>query len=61
MYKLFEDEKLYTPSEISKILGISNEAVYKWIRSKKVVAIKVGKLWRIKGKELNEKIIKMNF
>ena len=61
MYKLFEDEKLYTPSEISKILGISNEAVYKWIRSKKVVAIKVGKLWRIKGKELNEKIIKTNF
>ncbi len=61
MYKLFEDEKLYTPSEISKILGISNEAVYKWIRSKRVVAIKVGKLWRIKGKELNEKIIKTNF
>ena len=61
MYKLFEDDKFYTPGEISKILGISNEAVYKWIRLKKVKAIKIGKFWKIQGKELNEKIIKTNF
>jgi len=61
MYKIFEDEKFYSPKEIAEILGITKEAVYKWIKLKKVNAVKFGKFWRIQGKELNEKIIRTNF
>jgi len=60
MNKIFEDEKLYTPQEIAEILGITKEAVYKWIKGKKVKAYKIGKFWKIEGKEINEKMIKVN-
>jgi excisionase family DNA binding protein len=60
MGKIFEDEKLYSPQEIADRIGITKEAVYKWIKGKKVRAYKVGKFWKIEGKELNEKIVKTN-
>lgn len=58
--RIFEDERLYTPQEVAKAIGISKEAVYKWINQKKVKAYKIGKFWKIEGRELNEKIIKTN-
>ena len=60
MGKFFEDEKFYTPQEIAKMTGITKEAVYKWIKAGKVNAYKVGKFWKIQGRELNEKIVKTN-
>jgi len=61
MRKIFDDEKFYSPREIASVLSITPSAVYKWIKLKKIRAVKLGKHWKIQGKELNEKIIKSNF
>jgi len=45
-------EKLYRVSEVAKMLNVSNVAIRKWIKSGKLRAKKVGKLWMIPESEL---------
>jgi excisionase family DNA binding protein len=44
-------EKLYRVSEVAKMLNVSNVAVRKWIKSGKLKAKRVGKLWMIPESE----------
>ena len=46
-------EKFYTPQEVAKILNISTLTVYRWIKSGKLKAAKVGK-WYISEKDFNQ-------
>jgi len=45
-------ERLYKVSEVAKMLNVSTVAVRKWIRSGKLRAKRVGKLWMIPESEL---------
>ena len=54
MDKLFEDNKLYTPKEIAETLRITKETVYYYIKTGRLKAKRVGKSWRILGKDINE-------
>jgi len=52
--KIFKDSELYTPTEIGEKLKVTKEAVYRWLKEGKLKAIRVGKYWRIAGKDINE-------
>lgn len=45
-------EKLYTVQEVSEVLGVSPLTLGKWLRAKKIVGTKMGKLWRITESDL---------
>ena len=45
-------ERLYKVSEVAKMLNVSTAAVRKWIKSGKLKAKRVGKLWMIPESEL---------
>jgi len=43
---------LIKKSEASKILGVSPQAINKWIKQGKVAATKIGGTWRLDGEEV---------
>lgn len=54
---IFDDDELYTPIEIATRLKITKEAVYNWVRLKKLKPIRLGKrAIRIQGCEINKLI-----
>jgi len=44
--------KLLTVNEVAKILRVSNMTVYRLVKSKQIPAIRVGKNYRIKEKDV---------
>ena len=60
MGKLFNDDEIYTPIEIAKKLKISKEAIYLYIKNGKLPAFRIGKFWRIKGKDINDFMERVN-
>lgn len=53
MEKLFKDDEIYTPIEIAKKLKITKEAVYGYIKKGYLPAFRIGKFWRVRGKDIN--------
>jgi excisionase family DNA binding protein len=47
-------ETYLTPEEVAKILKVKKITIYRMCRSGKLPAIKIGKVWRVKGSKLNE-------
>lgn len=45
-------ERLYKVSEVARMLNVSTVAVRKWIKSGKLKARRIGKLWMIPESEL---------
>ncbi len=45
-------ERLYKVSEVARMLNVSSVAVRKWIKSGRLKAKRVGKLWMIPEDEL---------
>ena len=45
--------ELYTPEEVAKLLRVSRRTVYRYIKSGKLKAKKIGQ-WRIKKGDLNK-------
>ncbi len=45
-------ERLYKVSEVARVLNVSSVAVRKWIKSGKLKAKRIGKLWMIPKSEL---------
>ncbi len=48
------EEQYYSIEEVSKVLKVAYLTVYRWIRSKKLIAIKAGKQYRIGKSELDK-------
>lgn len=44
--------KLYTCKEVAERYGVKIITVWEWIRKKKIVAIKIGKSYRIKEEDI---------
>ena len=50
---VFKDDEIYTSDEVIEKLKISRETLYRYIKSGKLKAKKIGKGYRFIGKELN--------
>lgn len=46
-------EEYYSIEEVAKTLKVAYLTVYRWIQSKKMIAFKAGKQYRITRKELD--------
>ena len=49
-----QDNELYTIQQITSLLQVSDETVYRHIRSGKLTAIRVGGLWRVRKEALDK-------
>ena len=47
-----EQDHLLSPLEVAQQLGVSDQTVYNWIREKRIGALKMGRLLRIRQSEL---------
>lgn len=45
-------DRLLSPLEVAEQLGVSDQTVYNWIREKRIAALKMGRLLRIRQGEL---------
>ena len=54
-----KDSLFYTPSEVAKELQLNLLTIYKYIRNKKLLAIKFGRNYRIMKEDL-DKFVKSN-
>ena len=46
-------ERWYSLAEIAEHLGVSDDTVHRWIRTRNMPAHKVGRLWKFKVKEID--------
>lgn len=47
------NEQYYSIEEVAKMLKVAYLTVYRWIQSKKLLAVKAGKQYRIKKEDLS--------
>ncbi|MFH1139925.1 MAG: helix-turn-helix domain-containing protein [Pseudomonadota bacterium] len=45
-------ERMLHPSEIAQLMGVDRSTVYRWIRDRKLAALKVGRTIRVKKSDL---------
>ncbi len=45
-------EKLLTPEEVAEHLAVSPKSIRKWLREGKLRGVRVGRLWRIRERDL---------
>lgn len=45
-------KKLLTPEQVAEHLVVAERTVYEWLRSGRLRGIKVGRLWRVREKDL---------
>lgn len=46
-----EEKQVYTPQEVAKLTGVKLLTVYRWIKTGKLRAVKLGQ-WRINREDL---------
>lgn len=47
------DEQYYSIEEVAKMLKVTYLTVYRWVRAKRLIALKAGKQYRIKKSDLD--------
>lgn len=47
-------EKVYTPEEAAEALSVHRETIRQWLRSGKLGGVKVGRLWRVRERDLQK-------
>ncbi|MCB9800573.1 MAG: helix-turn-helix domain-containing protein [Pseudomonadales bacterium] len=47
------EEQYYSIDEVSKMLKVAYLTVYRWVQSKRLLALKAGKQYRIKKNDLD--------
>ena len=51
------EKEVYSIEEISEILKVSYETVYKMVRDNKIKAVKVGVQWRVRREEVERVLV----
>ena len=46
-------EKLLTPEQVAEQLQVTEHTVYGWLRGRRLPALKLGRLWRIRPQDLD--------
>ena len=49
-----EEKEFYTLKELTELLQISLRSIYRWLDEGKLHATKVGRVWRVSKKDLQE-------
>jgi excisionase family DNA binding protein len=52
--RLHRMDEMLTPKEVAKMLKVSDFAIRKWLKEKKLRGVKLGDLWRIRKQDLDE-------
>ena len=47
-----DPDRLLSPLEVAEQLGVSDQTVYNWIREKRIAALRMGRLLRIRQSDL---------
>jgi len=47
------NDQYYSIDEVAKMLKVAYLTVYRWVQSKKLIAVKAGKQYRIKKEDLD--------
>ncbi len=50
----FDGMKLYTLTEIEPIIGVSHRSLLTYVKQGKIKAVKIGGMWRVKEKDLQD-------
>ena len=51
------DDKWLSVNEIADYLGVKRDTIYKWINRKQLPGHKVGRLWKIRKKDVDDWIL----
>jgi len=51
-YRMKNESEFYKVSEIARMLNMSKATAYRWVKSKKIMAIRIGKTIRIPKSEI---------
>ena len=49
-----DEDQYYSIEEVAKTLKVTYLTVYRWVRSKKLIALRAGKQYRIKSSNLKQ-------
>lgn len=49
-----EEKKVYTLDEVAQLLNTTKKTLYTYIKSGKLKAVKIGKLWRVTNENLDD-------
>jgi excisionase family DNA binding protein len=49
------DKEYLSPEEVAALFSVSLRTVYNWIKQKKIPAMKIGGVWRIRRADLESK------
>lgn len=54
---MFEYDTLVTPEEAAELLGCGMNSIYKLLRSGKLKAMRIGRIWKIPRRAIQEYIV----
>ena len=55
MYIPHMDKEYLSPEEVASLFSVSLRTVYNWIKQKKIPAMKIGGVWRIRRSDIEPK------
>ena len=54
MTRAMMEDRWFSVDEIAVYLGIKRDTVYRWIAEKRMPAHRMGRLWKLRGEEVDE-------
>ena len=48
------DDKIMNVEELAKFFGVSNQTIWRWCKSGKLPAFKIGSQWKIRQSDINK-------
>jgi excisionase family DNA binding protein len=51
-----KDDKILGVEELAKFFGVSDQTVWRWCKSGKIPAFKIGSQWKVRQSDLNRVI-----
>jgi excisionase family DNA binding protein len=49
-----KDDKILNVEELAKFFGVSNQTIWRWCKSGKLPAFKIGSQWKIRQSDINK-------
>jgi excisionase family DNA binding protein len=48
-----KDDKIISVTELAKFFGVSDQTIWRWCKSGKLPAFKIGSQWKVRQSDLN--------
>ena len=49
-----KDDKIMNVEQLAKFFGVSNQTIWRWCKSGKLPAFKIGSQWKIRQSDINK-------